>query len=482
MRHKRVMNSSWVTRPPADAPGALVVHVHGDDDDALRIAAELADGLGEPHDAAAVCLTPGSPWRDREAAVRGLLDAREKNPRRRMLVLVDVDALPVEVGERWDDRTFAVPRRRMRELLLAHVTATGNALLVRTRPDPRLTDELATAGIRATEADDVIADLVPAIRPLARALVDRGVVGEHALRHWIHTLDTEPLTRLVLDAAYDALPVPARDALDRLAVLRGPQPLNGVAGPFTLGGSDALGLERAAVDAVREWGWLHPAPGGFYLPALLREHVEPRARLACDLAVLHHEIAVRAAPSIDTRPVPQSVEIHRHAVESGDVTLAASTARHFANDLRRLAFDLGTRAGKRADAAAVYRRIVELDDQDAYAHEYLAYNLDQHAQRSMAPRAPSDEILAHYETAKRLEPENPLFVGRWLACRARRGENVAPELRRYVVRFNRSSGVSAVSYLARTPLQQMSPEQRKEVARDEVRWILERDADLRALL
>jgi tetratricopeptide (TPR) repeat protein len=461
------------------------VHIYGEDDDALRIAAEIAAGLGScEREAAQTCLAPESSWSQRHKAVKHLLDERRGDRATRPFLVVDLDALPASVPEQgdelWDDRSFLVARSSIRALLLTHACSTENVIFVRTRPERRLTNELDARGIVcADDTEDDPADIMPFTRPLARWLLDRGRISQAALGHWVRTIDEPELSQLVVEAAYESLTQEDRATLGRLAVLRGPQPINGAAGPFKLGDSaGTLALPRAQVEALRTAGWLQSAVGrdGFVLPNAVRKFVGLREQLTSDLRTDHLEIAKAGFSRIDRAGVSEAIETHHHAIASGNSDLAIRTGRHFLNDLRRLAFDLSAHGEEYAKAAKLYQAILERDSKDAYAHEYLAYNL-----QMMNPEAqPTDEILDHYDTARRIERGNPLFLGRWLACRASRGENVATELKRLIRRFH-PQGLDAVSFLARTPLRKMAPEHRDEVAR-EFRWLLERDPDLRKLL
>lgn len=473
--------STWTTaRGPVDRE-AVVVHVHGDDDDALRIVAELTAAVGDDADKQ-VGLSPQSSWSARRKAAARALERRLTSSPARPLVIVDPDALPSAVPRagdaRWDDRTFLLARHQLRSLLLNHAASTEGVTFVRPRPERQLTSDLGAVGVLASEeSDEPLPDIMPFARPLARGLIQRGTITEHSLSHWVQTLEEPELSQLVVDAAYEALSSGARAALGRLALLRGPQALNGVAGPFTLDGERAvLSLNRSAVNELRVTGWLQPAVGrGFEVPNALRTFACTRARLTTELRPIHREIAATALPELDRAGVREAIEAHHHAIDAGDVALALETGRYFVNDLRRLAFELSTRDEAFEAAASVYRAILACDGTDAYAHEYLAYNLHR------ATGEPSDEVLEHYDRARLLERDNPLFTGRWLACRVSRGENVTTELKKYIRRFNQQLGPEAVSYLAKPPLLAMRLEQRRNVAREWGR-LLERIPELRDLL
>lgn len=484
--------STWTTTDDVSSREAIVLHVYGDDDDALRLAAQLGAAATSDEDAKETCLAARSSWSDRHRAVAELLDQRRASDKPRPLVVVDPDLLPADLpadGEaRWDDRRFLVARRQVYGLLISHAASTGGVTFVRPRPQPELTSELSAAGIGYTDEpgpplNDGASHVMPFAQRLARRLVERDVVTEAALVHWVQTTAEPQLSRLVVDAAFEALPSDARAALLQLAVLRGPQPLNGVAGPFTLdGGSELLSLAETAVEALVEAGWLQESGANqIALPSALRAFALRRAKLESDLRPLHARIAAAGIAAADddeatsASVVAKAIEVHHHAIRSGAAKLALDTARYFVNDVRSLAYELSAE-GEYGQAAQLYRAVLDVDPMDAYAHEYYAFNLDKSKQGP-----PGDEVLAHYDRACQLERDNPLFMGRWLACRVSRGDNVVAELKRYLRSFNQRLGLPAVSYVARAPLTAMGREHRDQVALD-WRWLLERDDVLRELL
>lgn len=97
------------------------------------------------------------------------------------------------------------------------------------------------------------------------------------------------------------------------------------------------------------------------------------------------------------------------------------TSDLYATDLRELGIRLSAK-DRWLDAARTYRAIVKLDETDAYAWEYLGYNL---------ARADSDkhagEILSAYTNAHACAEGNPLFHGRLLGFRGRQGMEIDAE-------------------------------------------------------
>src|SRR5690606_11412172 len=83
-----------------------------------------------------------------------------------------------------------------------------------------------------------------------------------------------------------------------------------------------------------------------------------------------------------------------------------------------------SRERKYAEASEVYERIIGVDPQDAYAHEYLGYNLVRAGDDVSRCR----RALEAYKRAVELETNNPLYRGRLLGLRAMLGEHVEDEI------------------------------------------------------
>jgi hypothetical protein len=101
-------------------------------------------------------------------------------------------------------------------------------------------------------------------------------------------------------------------------------------------------------------------------------------------------------------------------------------------------------------AAELFQEVVDrFDATDAYAWEYLGYNLARANDASQ-----NERILKAYERAYNLWRKNPLYHGRLLGFRGKLGMYVAPEvmrgLDRYVSEYRDES--DAVSYFAETAL------------------------------
>lgn len=104
-----------------------------------------------------------------------------------------------------------------------------------------------------------------------------------------------------------------------------------------------------------------------------------------------------------------------------------------------LANELSRDQGDYAAAAELFRQLTQrFDATDAYACEYLAYNL------ARTPDFDREEVRGAYRKAHELEPNNALYHGRWIGFRAELGEESRPEVDRALVRYaaNRAGGVS----------------------------------------
>ena len=62
----------------------------------------------------------------------------------------------------------------------------------------------------------------------------------------------------------------------------------------------------------------------------------------------------------------------------------------------------------------MFRLAVQLEPEHAYAHHYLAYNLDWLAEET-------EDLEFHYREAIRLQPTHPWYWSRWISYLATRG-------------------------------------------------------------
>lgn len=116
-------------------------------------------------------------------------------------------------------------------------------------------------------------------------------------------------------------------------------------------------------------------------------------------AVAHQ--ASRLEPSLR-----HEVETIHHYTEAGDAKAVLDTSVFFSEqyDLLGKALSLQQRHG---DAIVAYERALDHDPEDAYAHHYIAWNLD------VLARDP-DRIDSEYRTARGLRPDHVWYHGRYI--------------------------------------------------------------------
>lgn len=471
--------------------GVPHVAAHGGEDDHFRIIVALASALSEPTNPLVVdCMSPSTTWKRRRDAFADLLESTQKTCNRSVFAaVVDPDALDVGGGstlggraheDRWDDAWFKRERRDVFTILLESFRKGGWLLI---RPEPRQETTLTlhehecvrdpdTVPPPSTEENDhlnrALSGISSALQSLVRGLVHTSRISAHSAACLIEASPIDNVEAVVLQTAYDSLSLPAAHAAQRLSILRGPQVLNGVAGPFTL--TDGVTTEsdhelpRPAVEELLDGGWFalgrdlvqHRFAISNGVREFLGDHVSSRE--TARVMALHRWLGEREAASLD-----EELEAHYHAISSGDVNLAVKTARYYGADLRRLARRLSDQK-RYAEAADIYRTIVErFDRTDAYAWEYYAYNLAlEH--RAAIPAEVERTIREAYRKACDYDEDNPLYRGREVGFRARMGEDVQGEFDSYVYQFQQMPW-SAVSFFARPVLEALPSLQRKAVAK-----------------
>lgn len=429
----------------------------GDPDDHLRLAVLLgraAQQRGHDTDDARGCVDEQT-WSGKLAHLTELIDS----PALRGLVLQDIDALwqgNVSGPAAWADSAFRRERSKLFEVM-TQGAATGRWHLIRPVPQPSVTEALHAAGILADPAGSNLADIAPEIRPLARALLERGVIDEFGLEDMIEAaaaLDSDP-SQTLISLADESLSGLARDAAFRLSLSRLEQPWNGVIGPYALAqaaswadaSAEVHSLPRDAVVELIAAGLLHADAHRARMPRLVRSYYERRAWATGDIdaRVEHHWLMGRseAGEGCDSE---QLIERHHHAVEAEDWDAALASARYYLQDLRQLATRIGRRPGlgSKRQAALIFARITRRDPHDAYAWEYYGYNLAQ-----VGPPTPMIEHA--YDKASELEPDNPLYRGRLMGWRGCQGVDVVDETRHRISEYGISS--VAASWFAYQVLQ-----------------------------
>ena len=109
------------------------------------------------------------------------------------------------------------------------------------------------------------------------------------------------------------------------------------------------------------------------------------------------------------------LEALHHGVLSGQIRSSGSDTRlHFVEQLHEIGRTLSYVHRQHQQAADVFRLALTLDEENAYSHHYLAFNLDWDAQAA-------DEVETHYRKAIELQPEHPWWWSRWISYLATRG-------------------------------------------------------------
>ncbi len=488
--------------------GIPTVMAYGDQDDHLRLTVLLAHSLGQDCDQTNVkrCLDRRTPWPQRKKALRDVIEEKQRRSKGTIVRFVDPDALDVDPdapepeleafsgdgsttqSRRWEDASFRRERSDLFRMLVDRFDNDGWEL-VRTEPRSSTTNKLVAVDLEPVELgtpksaftmdeqrlENVLSARVsPVLQPLIRAMVSMEKLRTRTAARMLEASSKPTADDLVFEMAYDTLSVMAIEAGKRLALLRGPQALNGVAGAFRLNqGQDdewlnqLAAVPRAAVLELEEAAWLNTwtevdGSRRFSMMNAMRSFFAERATFAQpDLVHREHTWLAEQKPD----DVNGKLEVHHHAIATGDYAQALATAHYYGADLRKIAFELSARHKNYRESANVYRTIVdEFDERDAYAWEYFAYNLA-YSYEGMHPNAiPSndaDRIRDGYIKASKYDPDNPLYKGRELAFRVRRGERSAPihwEFEQALHRFRTSSGDDGVSYLARPVLQALRSE------------------------
>lgn len=440
------------------------VTAYGHADDHFQLVATIASRL-DPSlttDAARACTSPRSSWKDRRDALVKLGMSTAST-----LDIIDIDALDVGVedqGNRWADLRL----REDRALFLAElVLLAGRAgwRLIRPAPTPATSVLLRSVGsehISAGEPDQIerlddallrvgLQAVAPEVRAVAIWLLRDRLVDPPSLRRLLEEEGEVQATQLVLGVAYDSLPRSIRETALSLAMIREEVPINGVVGPFFQSDQpkidlDAHGVPRRHVAKLLECGFLQrrdlERESVVRMPRSVRQFLEPRAwtRSAAGAKKAHATMLGQQGEELD-----DLVSRHWHAVSAGDTQAAVETARFYVSDLRILAYRLSKEEGAYATAADLYKRVVDADNQDAYAWEYLGYNLARAAGQKQCSSAQRLRIEAALRQATQLDPTNPLYRGRLLGYLSRCGEDItdafATGIREFAGRY-RGPGIS----------------------------------------
>jgi len=438
-------------------PSAVVLEAFGEPDDHLRLSTLIADAVAKSEvvtkvlDSRVAAFLRGKALRLTDTLV-GPLSWRERRNNfvevvrlipSGTLVLRDPDAFAetytFERSADWDDAMLFRERSDFFDTLKDPI-ARGAIGVERTAPDPRFSSRLPGAAVSARDGHHDPADpYASAVGPDARGalgwLLRQKHLQEDTVDELIEAGVGPEFDRHLLLVAYDHLPPATRAAAYRLAVLRGEQALNGAIGPFAVQAKPAaVAVTRAQVDSLLSCGFLRrtTTAGRIRMPRIVRDVVLARADAEDpDSVAEDHKHAYEGLePFDDPTRIACTIERHHHAVHGLLVEQAIATATFYATDLRELAIRL-SRKEQWLLAAKVYRQIVKHDPDDAYAWEYLGYNLVRNESKK-----DTDEILLAYERAYKLEPTNPLYHGRLLGFRGRIGQDIGTEFQSWLGQYD----------------------------------------------
>lgn len=433
--------STLLARPVVPAtPGTVrTVRAYGEPDDPLRLVVVLADHLRsllpDGADAAEECLNRRAAWRTRLGALRELF-AEAKRLDAPYAALVDPDALAPIPRPGWEDRTAHRMREDIRKAILAAIDA-GGWLVAQPNPTTVVSEELDQIDIEpedlSSKMEPELAFFPPDVQPVARWLVSSHRLPRERLNDILE--DTKDPGQHILRIAYDALPEGARETGRRLHVTRAPNARNGSLGPFQWSADPTHPLEVSErdVDVLEAANILsrddehHPSHRAMTrrVRELFAVHA---AALEADIVRGLHQALAKDA-SFEERTAEEQIEIHHHAARAGDLKRVRETALYFGFELRALATHLSRVQHDYEAAAALFKDLLDQYDRtDAYAWEYLGYNLALADKKAKSPGRRATQILESYREAHTLDKKNPLYHGRYLGYRAELGHHVIEEV------------------------------------------------------
>jgi len=392
----------------------------------LQLAAHMAS-LGEDRAYKAV-RDPSRLWEDKVEAVREAAEALA--PRRPILLIDPVDSVYRErphddfpatgcLEDAWQlvfrelhwSRLVAASRDRPSASTYRLQSVHPGASWLRTSA----WGTLAPAADRlASEGEEALGDLSPLDLRLMVALAE--LEGAPFAARKVRDPIYRPVSLLALRVAGDPLYVELKRVWARLALVRTPfdRELLQKIGAGGLGERERDLLERCLLsrrgasyvlhpilrsvlrsEPFRDRPWLDPVEARSTHELLRNDHRERRDRLRAGAvsppreAVLHH------------------AEAFHHAQAAGDMAGAMELRLGFIEELDALGRSLSEHWRRRGEAAQVFEQVLSIDPDHAYAHHYLAYNLD------IEGRDP-DRVEKHYRRAVEEQPEHPWWHSRWI--------------------------------------------------------------------
>ncbi len=131
---------------------------------------------------------------------------------------------------------------------------------------------------------------------------------------------------------------------------------------------------------------------------------------------VHDRLAREYAPGGDSELRNSLESLHHELLGSNSHLLDSDRRLKFVEQLDEIGRTLSYRHHEHRRAVNVFRLAVQLDPEHAYAHHYLAYNLDWLAEET-------EDLEFHYRKAIRLQPTHPWYWSRWICYLTTRGRN-----------------------------------------------------------
>lgn len=452
---------------------------YADRDDAQRLAVLIAshvckvasDGSAAKQQATR-CLEPRTTWKKRVSLLRDALVLLPSSDY--FATLWDIDAL-VPIGrEHFDEDRSQTQRAELLNALTPSIDR-GGWVLVRTNPQPSSPDLAALDVDLEIPAEPGLSaeyePFAPECRQIAHWLVRTEALRSSDLAEIVRTV--KDFNIHVVRLAVELMPRNVRESLAIAAtVLRSPQHVNGTFGPlaWSIEGKKPTSetMPRNAFEAFADSGFLQPLGSDrcWRFVRSVRSEAKVVAQLLAEDTVQLLERRI-ASEIKNSSSLEEKLEAHFHAVQLGDVELATRTASLYGSELRELAIHLSREEHRYMEAAQLFEYIVtHFDEADAYAWEYLGFNLALAENPALFPK-----VLKAYEQAHKHWPENPLYHGRLLGFRAQLGTNVDAEIVRAIGYYVQAFGGEreGVSHFAKTAIMGLVRGEQKDRARSVIK-------------
>jgi len=411
---------------------------YGDSDDHLRVPASLTLQLRKRYpqlsSLGANCLDPNASWYQRLDSLQEMLEdasrlqSKVKNSPP-LLLLENIEALEQDITLALKDdgdgttsqlTPFAKARAELRKMLLTAARRRG--IWVQTGATiPDELEDIETSRYDSHEPwlKQLLEGVPLEVCDLMQRLIVLGLEDRVGIELIVEAGEGD-LTEHLLWENYTTLPARARDAARQIAALRGAQPYNGKLGDLAVEAKTIQTEAKVAGSAVAqliERGWLlSTAHQELVMPWRLRSYALKQAdRWTPSEQQMTWVALVKAGEQLELTST-QEMELHHRAVEALDIEAATCYSKFYIDDL----IVRGRKLSQNKDykhAAMLFDAITKHHNQNAYAWEYMAFNLE-HVARETGDPAHRDKIAEGYQRAHDLtERSNPLFWARWLSWR-----------------------------------------------------------------